>query len=167
MKPMKYILVLCLVCITSISLSAKVENWDTFSEQKTAQSQPTRSQIVIVRPKELAGQAINIYIDGEYVSSLLPGAYTEEFVCSGKHRVNLAYTNVATRYKEKRTGGQWINFKSNHKQVYSLTKEANRLQFKHYPQNDVSKLLKKYTKKQSHTISRLNKRKCTQPAAAK
>jgi len=167
MKPMKYIFVLCMVCAISISLSAKVENWDTFSDQKTAQSQPTRSQIVIVRPKELAGQAINIYIDGEYVSSLLPGAYTEEFVCPGKHRVNLAYTNVFSRYKEKRSGGNLIHFKSNNKQVYMLTKEADRLQFKHYPQNNVPKLLKNYTKKQSHTISRLNKRQCTQPAAAK
>ena len=160
-------IILCALCIGSSALSAKTEKWDTFSEQKTAQSQPIRSQIVIVRPVELTGTAINIYIDGEYVSSLLSGAYTEEFVCSGKHRVNLAYTNVNTRYKEKRQGGQWINFKSNNKQVYMITKKGNALLFNHSPQNDVSKVLKKYTKKQSHTISRLNKRQCTQPAAVK
>lgn len=168
MKSLKYIFVLCLACITPTLLFAKVEDWDTFSKQQATQQQSKRTaHIVIIRPENLPGKAINIYIDGEYVSSLLPGAYTEEVVCTGKHRVSLAYTNVATRYKEKYKGGEWIKFKSSQKHVYMLQKEGNKLHFTHLKENNISKLLKKYTKKQTHTISRLSKKKCTEVVESK
>lgn len=171
MKRFRHIFVLCIICVATVSLSAKVENWDTFSEQKaekrsnqkSAQAASKFSQIVIIRAKEIEGKAINIYVDGEYLSSLLPGAYTQELICAGKHRINLAYTNVANKYKQKRKGGQLINFKAGEKQhVYMLIRKNGKLKFEHYPKNNVSKLLKHYTKKQTHTISRVNKRECTQ-----
>ena len=166
MRPLKHTLVLCLVSLSITTLFAKVERWDTFAKEKAQEQQvSTRTaQIVIVRPENVSGKAINIYIDGEYVSSLLPGAYTEELVCSGRHRVNLAYTNIATRYKEKRTGGDLIDFKSGEKNLYAITKENGKLRFKHYPKQDIPSLLTHYTKRQAHTISRLSKRKCTQPS---
>lgn len=173
MKPMKPMLILSLVCIIATSLFSKVENWDTFSEQKAEQTSKqksmqtasTLSQIVIIRPKEMDGTAVNIYVDGEYLSSLLPGAYTQELICAGKHRINLAYTNVAYKYKQKRENGQRIHFKSGEKQqVYMLIKKNGKLTFQNYPENNVPKLLKRYTKKQTHTISRVNKRQCAQPS---
>jgi OOP family OmpA-OmpF porin len=167
MKPVQRLFVLWLLCTATISLFAKVENWDTFEEQHLLEVQPKLTNIIIIRPEELKGKAINIYIDGEYISSLLPGAYTEEKVCSGKHRVNIAYTNVYSRYKEKRKGGVWFEFKPASRQVFILSKENNILKINAYTKNDIQKLLKKYTKKQTHTISRFDKRKCTQPAAVK
>jgi len=154
-----------LMGVLTTFLIAKVENWDTFSdaEVKTATKQENRfSNIIIIRPKDLKGTAINIYIDGEYVSSLLPGAYTEEKVCAGKHRVNLAYTDVTHRYIEKRRGGNLITFNPSEKRVYILTKKEGKLSFVYFPEKDLQKLLKKYNKRQAHTISRLNKHKCTQ-----
>lgn len=166
MRALKHTLLLCLVNLSTTTLFAKVEQWDTFGEQKAKEQQTSirTAQVVIVRPENVSGKAINIYIDGEYISSLLPGAYTEELVCSGRHRVNLAYTNITTRYKEKRIGGDLIDFKSGEKNLYAITKENGKLRFKHYLQNDIPSLLKHYTKRQTHTISRLSKRKCTQPS---
>ncbi|MCF6207024.1 MAG: DUF2846 domain-containing protein [Sulfurovum sp.] len=168
MKPLKHILVLCLMLFMVLPLFAKVEQWDTYgAEQTTEKSQNKMAHIVIIRPDSLKGKAINIYIDGEYVSSLLPGAYTEELVCPGRHRVNLAYTNPYTRYQEKRKGGQMVVFMNDKQNVYMLNKTGDTLQFLHYPEKDIPALLKRYDKRQKHTISRLNKRKCTQPSAAK
>ncbi len=163
----RYIAILALVSLFTLSAFAKIESWDTFSEQKAEKRKKAASsklsKIVIVRPKDIKGKAINIYIDGEYLSSLLPGAYTEEIVCSGKHRIHLAYTNVAYKYRQKRKGGQWIDFKSGKSQyVYMLTQEGGKLKFKYYPSGNISKLLKGYTKRQAHTISRVNRQKCTE-----
>ncbi len=173
MRPIRHIFVLCIVCVVTVSLSAKIENWDTFSQEKTekksnrksAHSTSNLSQIVIIRPKEIKGTAINIYVDGEYLSSLLPGAYTEELICAGKHRINLAYTNVDYRYKQKRKGGQWVDFKSGKKQhVYKLNKQSGKIKFQYSPEENIQTVLKHYDKRQTHTISRVNKRKCTQPS---
>jgi OOP family OmpA-OmpF porin len=155
--------------LSTSTLFAKVEDWDTFSEQKAEKSvkysSSNLSRIIIIRPKELKGTAINIYVDGEYLSSLLPGAYTEELICSGRHRINMAYTNVAYKYWQKRKGGQRVDFKSGEKQhVYMLKLEGTKLKFKYYTSDNISKVLKSYSKKQIHTISRVNKKKCTQPA---
>ena len=166
MKFIKYILVLSLVIVMSVSLSAKEVNGDGVSKEQTVQSQSVRAQIVIVRPADLTGKAINVYIDGEYVSSLLPGAYTEESVCAGKHRISFAYTNVANRYKAKRKGGKWIAVKSKAKYVFVVAKKGNSLYAGNVSPDEVSKILKKYTKKQSHTISRLDKRQCRQPSVS-
>jgi hypothetical protein len=167
MRPVQHLFFLGLLFIASITLFAKVEDWDNFSEEELLKIQPKLTNIIVVRPEEVEGKAINIYVDGEYVSSLLPGAYTEEQVCSGKHRINLAYTNVIARYQEKRKGGMWFDFKPETRQVYVIAKEKNKLKITPYRQEDVQKFLEKYTKKQKHTISRLNKRKCTQPKAVK
>ena len=167
MKPVRRLFLLWLVMLTSISLFAKVENWDIFSEQNLLKLEPKLTNIIFIRPDNLKGKAINIYVDGEYVSSLLPGAYTEEKVCSGKHYLNLAYTNVYSKYKEKRQKGVSYDFQPHLRQVFILSKENNRLKITPYRGNNVKELLQEYTKKQTHTISRLNKRKCTQPTAAK
>ncbi len=157
--------VLLLVGLMFMPLSAKIESWDTFSHSGLHQSgkRSGRADIVIIRPHNLGGRAINIYIDGEYITSLLPGAYTEQRVCPGTHRVNLAYTNKFSRYRAKRSGGERILFKVGERRVYLLQKKGGKLHFVHYSTQDIPSLLQKYRKRQSHTISRYSRKKCTQP----
>lgn len=159
----KYSFIILMILLTTLSLSGKSENWETFSDAKELQTASNLSHMIVIRPKGVEGQAINIYIDGEYVSSLLPGAYTEELVCSGRHRINLAYTNVVSKYKEKRRGGQWVTFNTSEKHIYTIVKTEKSLKISAVPAQESQKYLKQFTKKQAHTISRLNKRRCTQP----
>ncbi len=159
----KYSFVILMLLFSTLSLSAKSENWEIFSDGKELQSTSNLSHMIIIRPKSVTGQAINIYIDGEYVSSLLSGAYTEELVCSGRHRINLAYTNTTSKYKEKKKGGQWVTFHTSEKHIYSIVKTGKSLKVSAVPAQESQKYLKQFRKKQAHTISRLNKRRCTQP----
>ena len=163
MKTVKYLLPICFVSmIMSSLLHAKVEDWTNFSEKTEIKTPDSFSQIVVVRPKEIPGKAINIYVDGEYITSLLPGAYIQEIMCPGKHRIQAAYTNVLNRYKEKKKGGKYNLFHKGKAHFYQIVLKNNKLILQSIPDNRAMKVLDHYSKKQSHTISRLDKRKCTQ-----
>ena len=167
MKAFKSCVMVCIFVLSSVFLSAKTESWDTFSDQKVTKTTQALSSIIIVRTSDIQGKAINIYIDGEYVSSLLPGAYTQEAVCSGTHRIKVAYTNIKTRYKEKRSRGQSATFNAGKKHFYRIVSVGNKLQLRTLSEKEKETLLEKYPKKQKHTISRLNKKKCYQPSSTK
>ena len=98
--------------------SSKVQALKNFSNEKVANTSQSLSSIVIVRPSNIQGRAINIFVDGEYISSLLPGAYTQDLVCPGTHRLKIAYTNIKTRYTEKRSTGQRVTFHADKKQLF-------------------------------------------------
>jgi len=165
MKSVKYIVTTVVFLFMSFSiLSAKVEKWTNFTDKTNIQTPNALSQIVIVRPQSITGKAINIYVDGEYVTSLLPGAYTQELICPGKHRIQAAYTNILNRYKEKSMGGEYVVFQRGKAHLFRIVKQAGKLILEGIPDSKVMDTLKHYSKKQSHTISRLNKSKCTQPS---
>ena len=167
MKAFKSCVLVLIFILSSVSLSAKTENWENFSDKKIADSTQSLSTIVIVRPKNIQGKAINIFVDGEYVSSLLPGAYTQDLVCPGTHRIKTAYTNIATRYKEKKHAGQRVTFNAEKKYFYRIEYVDSKLQLQPLSEQERATLFTKYPKKQNHTISRLNKKKCYQPSNTK
>jgi hypothetical protein len=154
--------------LTTVSLFARIENWDIFEEEEVSrydEKDQGLPLIVIVREDTLDGRAINVYVDGEYLTSLLPGAYTVERICPGKHRIRLAYTNVLTRYKEKDSGGQFFAFPSGSKQFFSIVRSDKTLMLKSLTAEESKYIHKNYTKRQHHTISRISKRKCAQKSA--
>ena len=167
----RILLYLLLVAITNSLLFAQtpssksqsdiVEKWNDFSQEKINKIPQKLSNIVIFRSESLQGTAVNIYIDGEYHTSLLPGAYTQTTVCPGKHRIKPAYTNIQTRYKEKQMRGVEMMLRSGKVYYFQvIDKGNNRLEVKVLPQSESTVLFKKYIPKQNHTISRLNKKEC-------
>jgi len=159
---------LIFMLLATVSLFARIENWDTFEKEKVSRYDKEEKDlplIVVVREDALEGRAINVYVDGEYLTSLLPGAYTAEHICPGKHRIRLAYTNVLTRYKEKDSGGQFFTFPSGSEQFFSIVRSDNTLILKPMTVDETKSVHKNYTKRQHHTISRISKRKCAQKAA--
>jgi OOP family OmpA-OmpF porin len=138
-----------------------VEKWDDFSQEKINRTPQKLSNIVVFRSEGLGGTAINIYIDGEYQTSLLPGAYTQTTVCPGKHHIKPAYTNIQTRYREKQMKGRNVMLRSGKVYYFQVIDSGKKkLQVKALSQAESKSLFKKYIPKQNHTISRLNKREC-------
>ena len=151
--------------LSTSTLFGQIEDWDTFNgtERGEITSAPL-PVIVIARPENIQGKAINVYVDGEYLTSLLPGAYTMEKVCPGKHRIKLAYTNVLTHYKEKDKGGQFFRFNSNKKHFFRIVTKGRTLQVEILSDKEAKQVKDNYAKKQTHTISRLSIKKCAQRA---
>ena len=155
-------ILLVLTLFSTSTLSAKIEQWDTFKNEDISHyyTKNEISEMIVARPDKVKGQAINVYVDGEYVTSLLAGAYTSELVCPGTHRISLAYTNVSSRYKEKRKGGQYFTFEPKRKYHFRIVQAGKSLMIKPLTSQEIEEIQDHYRKKQHHTISRLSKRKC-------
>ncbi|MFT7880165.1 MAG: hypothetical protein ABXS91_07210 [Sulfurimonas sp.] len=141
-----------------------LEEWDEFVPKNVTVPDTKLSSIVIYRPSELKGKAINVYIDGEYQASLLPGAYTQAIVCPGNHQIVTAYTNPATRYREKRSQGKRVGLKAAIVSFYRVTNHASHgWRLLPLTKEEVSSIFSDNPLRQNHTISRLDRKVCLQP----
>lgn len=148
---------------TDQSKSNSVEEWDESIRENVTIPDKRLSSLVIYRPSALKGRAINVYIDGEYQASLLPGAYTQAMVCPGNHHVVTAYTNPATRYREKKKQGKSIGLKASFVSFYQVTNHpAHGLTLLPLSKEEASSLFEENPPKKSHTISRLDRKACLQ-----
>ncbi|MCJ8161743.1 OmpA family protein [Acinetobacter zhairhuonensis] len=91
---------------SSATKKPPLEHWNIFDSKPFAQPQSIkegRTQVVFIRDKEgLSGPAANIFIEGHYFTSLLPGAYKAVQLCSHPTRINAAYTNSELNYMNAR-----------------------------------------------------------------
>lgn len=146
-------------------LKNPVEQWIDFaSDVKT--NYVRKTNVVFMRGKKFTqGKAINIFINGEYLTSLLPGGFKSTYVCSGNSHISVVETGTDVRYKNKNTpqysfdlhGGeeryfQVIANKQGHPTVQPVAKKQARA------------ILKKL-QEQNHTISRVDKNKHCRPSS--
>ncbi len=138
------------------------EDWQNFSDTDIKKPSSGLSSVVVFRPLDsVKGPAVNLYIDGEYQASLLAGAYTQRSFCPGTHRFSVAYTNVLTKYKEKKRIDHKSTFVGNKINYYKIV-EGNKQKpiIQELSEKKALALIKKLPPRQNHTISRHNKRKC-------
>lgn len=142
--------------------SGIVEEWKHFSDTNIKEPSQGLSSVVVFRPLDyVQGPAVNLYIDGEYQASLLPGAYTQTSFCPGNHRFSVAYTNVLTKYKAKKRIGQKGFFSENKITYFQIDQDSKEnLSIQLLSEAKALELIKKLPPRQRHTISRLNKREC-------
>lgn len=140
------------------------EDWRNFRETSVEPPKRGTSSVVVFRPlNKVKGPAVNVYIDGEYQSSLLPGAYTQAKLCPGSHRLKVAYTNILTRYKEKRNAGQKSLLDAEEIAYYEIvTDKMSKLKLNALSEADALKLIRKLPPRQHHTITRVNKPQCSE-----
>lgn len=105
---------LSLLALQACSTSGgAVERW-TMVEDRAPQpaatvAAPARQPVAVVFYRE-AGQGehahrpINVYINGQYQASLVGNTYTEQTLCPGSHRLQVAYNDVQQRYVSKDGG---------------------------------------------------------------
>lgn len=71
-----------------------------------------RSSIIVYRTAEaIDGPTTNVFVNGEYLASLQPGAYRQETVCSQNQRLHTEFTGSRfdAGYRAKATQGQYYN----------------------------------------------------------
>ncbi len=92
-----------------------VEKWDNFKQaQPSEQITSDKANVVFVRDEAFTdGAAVNIFVGGEYLASLLPGAYKQADVCPDNQKLVAIHTNVKDRYLTKEYGGQLYNLPKN------------------------------------------------------
>jgi len=140
------------------------EHWDNFMENDIELPKKRMSSVVVFRPlNQVKGSAVNVYIDGEYQASLLPGAYTQAKLCPGNHKLKVAYTNILTRYKEKKDSGQKALLEAEKIKYYQVvTAKTSKLKLEALSEREALKLINKLPPRQHHTITRVNKLQCSE-----
>ncbi|TCP92042.1 hypothetical protein EDC44_12919 [Cricetibacter osteomyelitidis] len=70
-----------------------LEVWNNF-EKSSVSTQLGNNQALVVfyRQDDVAGQAVNIYVDGNYQVSLLPNTFSPVAVCADKHLFSTSFS---------------------------------------------------------------------------
>lgn len=120
-----------------------------------------KSAIVVFRPLDsVPAKSVNVYINGEYLSSLRAGTYAEVTVCPGENRISVETSDVRNRYAEKREPGERVQQTSDTVSYFEIDSKNGGLIS--IPLDDVqaAQRLSAMPQKQRHTISRVSQRSC-------
>ena len=143
------------------SAGGSTERWRNYTSAGISHVSAGTGSIVILRPiNAVAGEAINVYINGEYLSSLRPGTFAQVSVCPGDNRLNIAVSDVTTRYAEKTAAGQLVSQNANSISYYKIDSNGGVLVATALNDSSAMQLLSTMPLKQHHTISRVTPRKC-------
>ena len=84
------------------------EQWQTFGAPVPANESvtPGWAGAIFYRPAGAGGPAANIYVNGEYLASLLPGGYRYAELCPYNQRLASAYTGQDPAYNIKAGAGE-------------------------------------------------------------
>lgn len=144
------------------SKKGSTEHWKNYEAQGVKSATRGMSSIVVLRPVDaVAGEAINVYVNGEYLSSLRPGSFTQTAVCPGENRISVAESNVRNRYLEKSEAGLATTQQVDFVNFYLIEANGSALVAAPIDQASAFQLLSKMPLKQKHTISRVSTRSCS------
>lgn len=138
-----------------------VERWDTFNAHHNDLEEindEQHSRVVFIRNKEyIDGKAINIFVNSEYLASLLPGGYKTVYLCKGDNKLLGKHTDVRSKYRPKEYKGQIYNIKDNKVNYFLVEKsEDGSPTFKSVPEESINK---ENLNEQTHTLSRVDRNK--------
>ena len=87
------------------------EQWQTFGAPIPANESvtPGWAGAIFYRPAGAGGPAANIYVNGEYLASLLPGGYRYAELCPYNQRLASAYTGQDPAYNIKAGAGEFYD----------------------------------------------------------
>lgn len=144
------------VLVAAIGIAAA---FTAFAEENV--STGGKSSIVVLRPlNAVAGDAVNVYVNGEYLSSLRPGSSTQVSVCPGENRVNVGISSVRTTFRDKAAEGQVVSQGANTVRYFAVDAKDGVLVATAVDDARARRLLSAMPKNPPHTISRVTPRAC-------
>lgn len=91
-----------------------VEHWVDFKSTDARFDVPQKEAGVVFyrRTQDVSGPSVNVYVDGEYLASLLPNGFRYALVCPRSQRLNVEFTGAAydDGYVRKAQGGATYDF---------------------------------------------------------
>ena len=91
-------------CSQSTYLSESwIERTEQFSQDMIEETAPEKTQLFVYRlaSSPTNADAINIYVDGSYLTSLHENRFKEVTLCAGKHTINAQFTRQDPAYNKK------------------------------------------------------------------
>ena len=136
-----------------------VEHWVDFKSADTRFAVPQKEAGVVFyrQDQDLNGPSVNIYVDGEYLASLLPNGFRYAQVCPRSQRLNAEFTGVAydDGYARKAQAGVVYDFPAAAISYFKVVADAaGRPQILRMSAENAKADLKEL-KAQTHTLSRV------------
>ncbi|TCB67057.1 OmpA family protein [Acinetobacter sp. ANC 4178] len=105
------------------------EHWEQFGSKPYLQPKVVKeghTQVVFIRDKEgLKGPAANVFIDGHYLTSLLPGSFKAMQLCARSTRINAIYTQSTLNYANARRQNSTQSLTDGSTQYFKLVAGTN------------------------------------------
>lgn len=149
--------------------SAPAEKWHNFDQGRVGNAEQNWASVVFVRENNaLSGAATNVFVNGEYLASLLPGAFKQSIACVGNNRFTVRHTDVSSQYFEKEREGQYFEVPAGVVSYFRVVADAKGMPaLAPLDPKDGQALVGKM-KEQVHTLPRVDNRKtCAAPAQLK
>ena len=145
-----------------------VERWHNFEQGQVVAPAENAASVVFLRESEaIPGQSVNVFVNGEYLASLLPGAYKQSIACVGNNRLTSKYTNVRTRYLEKEKEGQYFDVPAGQVTYFKVVPDASGAPSLQPLDAQTGQELVDNMKEQVHTLPRVDKTPvCAAPVVA-
>lgn len=148
--------------------SRAVERWHNFEDGQIVAPAENAASVVFLREEgAIAGQSVNVFVNGEYLASLLPGGYKQSIACVGNNRLTPKYTNIRTRYLEKEREGQYFDVPAGKVTYFKVVPDASGAPSLQSLDAQAGQELVGKMKEQVHTLPRVDKTpKCEAPVVA-
>lgn len=136
-----------------------VEQWSNFEQSDFSEpvTDERYSRVIFVRGEHYTvGEAVNIYVNGEYLASLLAQGAASVQLCQGSNKLLASYTNIEKRYLDKQNDGQFYSIPAGKISYFQIEKNAQgnpifrKITLEQFENMEINK--------QRHTLSRVDKR---------
>lgn len=146
-------------------LQSPTEQWDDFAQEKTAETK-TINSVFMRSTNNTAGKAINIFINGEYFTSLLPGGYKKTLLCQGRNYIGVAVADSGSRYAEKENPKYAFDLQQQEIQYFQVMVNNQGQAIAQAVKPKQARKLLRGLKKQNHSVPRLEKNRRCMPKTA-
>ena len=153
---------------SSANKQPPLEHWNLFGYNTYTQPKVIKSgqtQVVFIRDKDgLTGPAANIFVNGHYLTSLLPGGFKAVQLCANPTRINAAYTKSDLNYTSARNLNAQQNLTEGTTQYFRLVNGTGQnIQLQAVSESQAQALLSNL-KEEVNTVSRVREvEACAQP----
>lgn len=153
---------------SSLSKQSPLEHWKTFNNGPSgvlSEVDNRHTMVVFIREKtEINRPAINIFINGNYLTSLLPGGYKTQSLCANPTKMSAAYTQSELNYSKVRQQSGVQLLTAGKIQYFKLVEDSSHaVQFQALSEEGAQAILPNL-KEQINTMSRVkNIKDCPDP----
>lgn len=136
-----------------------VERWSNFEQHDFSApvSDSRYGRVIFARAKNNSErEAINIYVNGEYLASLLPKGAASVQLCRGRNKLLASYTSIKTRYLDKADKGQFYSIPAAKVSYFQIEESLRGTPVFRQITAETFKSLD--IDKQRHTLSRVDKK---------
>lgn len=162
MQKLSFFPLVATIALTACSVNSNkaLEHWTNYGSDSLSTSQLTDKQALAVfyRTADFQGEALNVYINGDYQASLLDKSYTPIAVCANNQLISASYT-TNQKFGNRTQGSSHVLPVKEIAFFRATTDKTGNPTFERVEESVARAELKQLKGKTTHTLSRVTNNK--------